>query len=64
MTSPTIRDYIAAHRKVLLGLASLLAVQFLGSDTADWLVVVFGGGAVGLIPNDEAARKRIYRRGS
>jgi hypothetical protein len=59
---PSIRDYITAHWKVIIGLVALIAVQLVGSDTADWIFVVLGTLGIGGVPNDQGAKARIYPR--
>lgn len=55
-------DYIRAHRKVLLAGVSLLLVQVVDSDTADWIVASVGTLLTLLVPNDPAAIGRVYGR--
>lgn len=55
-----LRDYVAAHRKALIALAGLLAIQFLDSDTADWVALVVTVLLDLTVPNDQAAVDRIY----
>lgn len=55
-------DYIRAHRKVLLTLAGLLAIQFLDSETADWVVATVDTLLVLVVPNDQAAVDRVWKK--
>lgn len=58
----TLRTYVAAHRKAILVLVSLLAVQLVDSETADWLTVVAGTLLTLIVPNDPEAIAKVYRR--
>jgi hypothetical protein len=55
-------DYINAHRKAILALVGLLAIQFLDSDTADWCILVADTILVLLVPNDVEAKARVWGR--
>lgn len=59
---PSVLDYVKAHYKVLVGLAALLLVQFVGSETADWVIVALGALGIGGTPNDPDALRRVYPR--
>lgn len=55
-------DLVAAHRKAILTGLGLLLVQWFDSETVDWIVVAVDTVLVGLVPNDERAKRRIYRK--
>lgn len=55
-------DLLHAHRKALLAALSVLLIQFVDSETADWIVAALGTVLVGATPNDEAAKRRVYKR--
>lgn len=55
-------DLIRAHRKALLALAGALLIQFVDSETADWIVATLDTFLVVLVPNDQAASDRVYRK--
>ena len=55
-------DLVHAHRKALLALLSVLLIQFVDQNTVDWIVAVAGTLLVGGVPNNEDAKRRIYRR--
>ena len=56
-----ILDLLHAHRKFVLALLSLVLVQVVDSDTADWIVTAVGALLVGGVPNDEGAKRRVYK---
>lgn len=53
-------DLLAAHRKVVLAGGTVLLVQFVDSDTADWIIGVVGTLLTGKVPNDSGAMDRVY----
>jgi hypothetical protein len=55
-------DVLRAHRKVILAALSVVLIQVVDQDTADWIIAVVGTLLVGGVPNDEAAKDRIYHR--
>lgn len=57
-----ILDVLAAHRKAVLALLSVVLIQVVDGDTVDWIVGIVGTLLVGATPNDEAAKRRIYRK--
>lgn len=54
-------DLLHAHRKAILAAVAIVLVQFVDSETADWIVAALGTLLVGAVPNDHAASDRIYR---
>lgn len=60
--SPSLSDFLTAHRKAILALLSLVLVQVVDSQTADWAVVIVGSILTGVVRNDSYASARIYRR--
>lgn len=57
----TLWDLLQAHRKAVLAAVSVVLIQYVDSETADWIVAVLGTLLVGAVPNDGAANDRIYR---
>lgn len=55
-------DLLRAHRKLILAALTVLLVQFVDSDTADWIIAVVGVVLTGGVPNDQAAVERVYRK--
>jgi hypothetical protein len=55
-------DLLAAHRKALLAALTALLIQWVDADTADWIVAGVGIALTALVPNDEQATRRIYRK--
>jgi hypothetical protein len=55
-------DLIRAHRKVILAALTVLLVQFVDSETADWITSAVGILLTGAVPNDRDAIERVYRR--
>lgn len=53
-------DLLAAHRKVVLAGATVLLVQFVDSETADWIIGVVGTALTGRVPNEPGAVDRVY----
>lgn len=58
----TILDLIHAHRKSLLAALTAFLIQFVDSETADWIVTGVGIALTYFVPNDEGAKERVYRR--
>ena len=56
------RDYLNAHRKAIIAGVSLLLVQEVDSETADWIVSATGVFFTLITPNDRAAAFRIYKK--
>lgn len=57
-----LRTYARAHRKVLIGAATIVLVQYVDSETADWIASVLGLVLLGRVPNDQGAIDSIYHR--
>lgn len=57
-----ILDLIRAHRKAILTLVGLLAIQYVDSETADWLIAAVDTALVIIVGNDPDAKARIYDR--
>lgn len=55
-------DLLRAHRKAVLAAVSVLLIQFVDQGTVDWVVAVIGTLLVGATPNDEDAKRRVYKR--
>lgn len=55
-------DYARTYRKAVLAALALLLIQFVDSETVDWVVAVVGTLLVGATPNDQAAAARVRNR--
>ena len=55
-------DYISAHRKGLLAALTAVLVLIVDAETADKVVGAVGVLLTVLVPNDQAAVERVYRR--
>lgn len=62
MHPETILDFLAAHRKLIVAALTAVLPQLVHGNTADVLILVLGLLATGAVPNDEAARDRIYKK--
>jgi hypothetical protein len=60
--SPTFLDYISAHRKAILAAIGAVLVGIVDSATADAIIGGIDALLVLLVPNDDVARDRVYRR--
>jgi hypothetical protein len=58
----TILDLIRAHRKLILAALTAILPQVVDSQTADVILVAVGLVLTGAVPNDEDAKRRVYRR--
>ena len=54
-------DLIAAHRKAILTALTAVLIQVVDADTADWIVASVGTLLTLLVPNNEDAKRRVYR---
>lgn len=59
-----ILDYFHAHRKGFIALIPVLLPQFVSGNTADAIIIVLGLLGVVAVPNDEHAKRRVYRKGN
>ncbi len=57
-----IKDWVAAHRKVLLPAISGLLILFIDQETVDIIIGGIGIVLTYLVPNDPAAVERVYHR--
>lgn len=57
-----IRDFIAAHRKAIIFAVAAIVVIFTDDNTAQEVAGIVGTVLGYLVPNDEMATKRIYRK--
>lgn len=57
-----LRDLIAAHRRSILAAIGILLVQFVDSETADWVIGAVDVLLIYAIKNDSDAVDRIYRK--
>jgi hypothetical protein len=57
-----ILDVIRAHRKLILAALTAILPQVVDGNTADAIIVAVGLILTGAIPNDEDAKRRVYRR--
>ena len=55
-------DWLNAHRKVIIAAIGALLVIFIDEQTAQAIIAAIDAVLVGLIPNDQAAIDRVYRR--
>jgi hypothetical protein len=55
-------DLIRSHAKLVLAALTAILPQVVDGNTADALLVIVGLLLTYAVPNDEAARARIYRR--
>ena len=56
-------DLVTAHWKVLIAVAGILFIQFVPSDTADWIGGLLTAlGVYGKSNNQDAKRRLGYRR--
>lgn len=55
-------DYVSAHRKAILTALTALLIQVVDADTVDWIVAAVGTLLTLLVPNNEDAKRRVYRR--
>lgn len=55
-------DVIKAHRKGILAILTAVLVLVVDQETADKLVGAVGVLLTILVPNDEAAVERVYRK--
>lgn len=51
---------VRAHRKVVLAGLTVLLVQVVDNDTADWIVGIVGTVLTGGVPNNERAVDVVY----
>lgn len=58
----TIRDYIAAHRKALLVALGAVLVLVVDAEIADKIVGAVTLALTLVVPNDQDAIDRVYRR--
>ena len=54
--------YIRAHRKALLAALAAVLILFFPSATVDEVVSIVGAFLILIVPNDQAAVARIYRK--
>lgn len=59
---PALLDLIDAHRKVLFTALTAFLIQYVDNATADWIVTGVGIALTFLVPNDEEAKRRVYRK--
>lgn len=55
-------DLYLAHRKLIVALIPTVLPQFVTGDTYDAIIIVLGLLGVVVTPNDQAAKRRVYRR--
>lgn len=60
--APEFLDYIQAHRKALLALVAAVLVFVVDAESADRIIVAVNAVLILIVPNDQAAVARIYRR--
>lgn len=53
-------NLIQAHRKVLLASLTALLIQYVDSETADWIVTGVGIALTYFVPNDQDAIESVY----
>jgi hypothetical protein len=62
MNSPSVLDYIQAHRKAILAAIGAVLVGIVDSATADAIIGGLDALLVLIVPNDEEAKAKVYRK--
>ena len=57
-----VSTYVRAHRKALLAALAAVLILFFPSATVDEIVSIVGAFLILIVPNDQAAVARIYRK--
>lgn len=56
------KDWLSAHRKAILAAIGAVAVLVVDEETAQSIIAFVDAALVLIVPNDQAAIDRVYRR--